>query len=496
MVSGRCSASFHPDCHSRLPTGKRQPRLLMPYARILRSSALMGGASGISLLAALIRNKLIAVLLGPAGLGLFGILSQYAGMMSQLFGFGTNSTAVRHVAEGGMEHQKQRESEVRDFTWKISAISLIGSGALAWPACHWSFGSNENLQLFVIASLSAPLLIIAGAWTAVMQARKQIGDIAKIQAISAILGIAVSAPLVWSYGAVGAALSIVVFAGLPSLIVYLMRRTPAKSVGSSDMGSSQLLRLGVAMLGIIAVTQLALYATRVIIIRSVGPEHAGFYQAALASAGSIPNFIFVAMGVDYYPRITAARDDDEVLGLTNMQIQAGIMMALPLFVGLILFGRQMLTLLYSADFEPAEGIQGWMIWGVSCRLVSWPIGYWLMAKASPKEIFLVEGIGALLGPLLTLLLLPEFGFAGVGIAYFAQAALYGVLVLWFMYHRTARLISLFSAVAAVIAMAVLGVAQWLVLSETDTAGRVAVFAFVCLAAMAAYLKVGSGDRND
>ena len=468
----------------------------MSFARILRSSALMGGASGVTLLSALIRNKLIAILLGPAGLGVFGILSQYAGMMSQIFGLGAGSTVVRHVADADVEHRLQRESEVRSFTWKISAIGAIVAAALALPACYWSFDGPENLHLMTIAGLAAPLLIVAGAWSAVMQARKQIGDLAKVQVISAIIGIIVSAPLVWFFGAIGAATSIVVVAGLPSLVIYLMRRSPANCGPASDDGTRKLLRLGVAMLGMIAVTQLSLYATRILIVSYAGVEHAGYYQAALATAGSIPNFIFVAMGVDYFPRVAAARDEDEILGLTNGQIQAGILMALPLFAGLILFGRQLLTLLYSADFAPAENVQGWMIWGVACRLVSWPIGYWLMAKASAKEIFVIEGAGAAMAPLLTLALLPQFGFSAVGIAYFSQAVLYGALVLWFMYYKTGRVISSVSAVAAVVALTFLGVAQWLVLGGAATPARLAFFVFVSAATLVTYFKISTDKPHD
>ena len=468
----------------------------MFFARILRSSALMGGASGVSLIAALIRNKLIATLLGPAGLGVFGILSQYAGMMSQVCGLGSSNTAVRHVADADEEQRQKRESEVRSFTWKLSIIGAIAAAGLALPACYWSFDGAQNLHLMAIAGLAAPLLIVAGSWSAVMQARKQIGELAKVQVISAAAGIVVSAPLVWFFGAIGAALSIVVVAGVPPLVISLMRHAPAICAPVSDDGPRRLLRVGLAMLGMIVVTQLSLYATRVLITGYAGVEHAGYYQAALATAGSIPNFIFVAMGVDYFPRVAAARDKDEILRLTNGQIQAGVMMALPLFAGLVLFGRQLLTLLYSADFTPAEDVQGWMIWGVACRLVSWPIGYWLMAKASASEIFVIEGAGALLAPLLTLALLPQFGFSAVGIAYFSQAVLYGALVLWFMYHKTGRAISSGSAFIAVVALAVLGAAQWLVVAGATTAARLALFVFVGIAAFAAYFTVIMGKSDD
>jgi hypothetical protein len=119
-----------------------------------------------------------------------------------------------------------------------------------------------------------------------------------------------------------------------------------------------------------------------------------------------------------------------------------------------------------------------------------------MAKASAKEIFVIEGAGAAMAPLLTLALLPQFGFSAVGIAYFSQAVLYGALVLWFMYHKTGRVISLVSAVAAVVALAALGAAQWLVLVGATTAARLALFVFVGVATFAAYFKVSMDKSND
>jgi len=49
------------------------------YRRILKSSSIIGGASVINIVIGLVRTKIIAVLLGPAGIGL---VSLYSGLMS------------------------------------------------------------------------------------------------------------------------------------------------------------------------------------------------------------------------------------------------------------------------------------------------------------------------------------------------------------------------------------------------------------------------------
>jgi PST family polysaccharide transporter len=314
-------------------------------------------------------------------------------------------------------------------------------------------------------------MITSLAWVAVLQGRGQAKEIARAQIQSGGLSLLLSVGLVYCFGITGVIASLVLVPALSCVMLYARDLQPARQVEQQDGIQGILLKAGLALVGSIAVTQLALHATRIIIVQSAGLDRVGYYQAALGIAGNIPAFIFTAMAVDYYPRIASASDQEEVLLLTNRQIQAGALLATPIFAGLILWGGPLLHLLYSAEFRPAEGIQGWMIWGVACRLVSWPIGYWLLAKAPAREIFIIESAGALTGPILTFFSLRLFGFSGVGVAYLAQAMLYGIMVLCVMRRKTGQGISSASKKAAGLAFVALGLAQLLVLMEAPAAAR-------------------------
>jgi hypothetical protein len=133
-----------------------------------------------------------------------------------------------------------------------------------------------------------------------------------------------------------------------------------------------------------------------------------------------------------------------------------------------------------------------MIWGVACRLVSWPIGYWLLAKAPAREIFIIEGASALTGPLLTFFGLRLFGFAGVGVAQLVQAMLYGILVLWVMRRKTGQAISAASKQAAGAAFIALGAAQLLVLMEAPAAAKVLLLAGISTVAGVIYYRKSVG----
>jgi len=62
------------------------------YRQILRSSSIIGGASVINIAVGLLRVKVAAVLLGPAGVGLIGLLSNLAGTASAIAGLGVGRT--------------------------------------------------------------------------------------------------------------------------------------------------------------------------------------------------------------------------------------------------------------------------------------------------------------------------------------------------------------------------------------------------------------------
>ncbi|MCB1507177.1 MAG: O-antigen translocase, partial [Hyphomicrobiaceae bacterium] len=69
------------------------------YRTILRSSSIMGGASVINVLIGLLRMKLVAVLLGPAGIGLIGLLQNLMQAASGVAAMGLGTVGVRQIAE-------------------------------------------------------------------------------------------------------------------------------------------------------------------------------------------------------------------------------------------------------------------------------------------------------------------------------------------------------------------------------------------------------------
>ena len=68
------------------------------YGQILRSSSIIGGANALNYVVRLIRIKVVAVLLGPTGVGLIGLYQSVISLLGTATGFGIKSSGVREVA--------------------------------------------------------------------------------------------------------------------------------------------------------------------------------------------------------------------------------------------------------------------------------------------------------------------------------------------------------------------------------------------------------------
>ena len=68
-----------------------------PILRSSSSSSIIGGANALNYLVGLVRIKVVAVLLGPAGVGLISLYTSAMALLGTASGLGLGSSGVREV---------------------------------------------------------------------------------------------------------------------------------------------------------------------------------------------------------------------------------------------------------------------------------------------------------------------------------------------------------------------------------------------------------------
>ena len=403
----------------------------MSFARILRSSALMGGAQVVVLAAAFVRAKAIAMILGASGVGLIGIFNAFSGNVASFAGWGLGTSGVRLIAGAPDEQKPAKIAAVRRMGWALSLLGLALALLLFWPVGIATFATSQYAVEMAIVACAVPCIIASTAWSAVLQASGKITSLAKVQIAGALTGLLLGLPAIFLWGSIGIALSILLAAAVPAFVLRRASQAECEvSAGISPESAdlSRLVKLGGAIMLVGWLGQLSAYLVRLAIVRQEGLEAAGYYQAAFAISGSLPSFVFAAMGADFFPRVAAAQDEEEARQITEKQIKAGLLLGAPLIMALLTLGKLSLRLLYANGFDAAIPLLTWMTWGVFLRLITWPIGFWLLARGSSGLVVWLEALGAFVATLLPVLLLPRFGLVSASAAFAIAAVAYGVAV--------------------------------------------------------------------
>ena len=169
------------------------------YRDILRSSSIIGGASVINIIIGIVKVKVLAVLLGPAGVGLMGLYQNIMGMGATLAGCGIGSSGVRQLAASAGEASTL--AIVRRTLWLSNLILGLAGMAVLWslrePVALWVFGDTAHASEVGWLGLGVLLTLIAGSQTALLQGLRRIGDLARVSIISAFSGAALGILLVY-----------------------------------------------------------------------------------------------------------------------------------------------------------------------------------------------------------------------------------------------------------------------------------------------------------
>jgi enterobacterial common antigen flippase len=122
-----------------------------------------------------------------------------------------------------------------------------------------------------------------------------------------------------------------------------------------------------------------------------------------------------------YPRLAAVSDDDIACNrLVNEQAQVSLLMAVCGVTATLTFSPLVTGIFYSPEFYGAVEILRWLCLGMTLRILSWPLGFLLLAKGAQKAFFSSELVWTIVYLALSWACISYFGLTGAGIAFFVS----------------------------------------------------------------------------
>lgn len=424
------------------------------YRTILKSSSIIGGASVINILVGLVRIKVVAVLLGPAGVGLVGLLQNLVTTASGIAALGFGNVGTRQIAEAaGREDQAGIAAARRALFWGTLGLAILGA-TLFWLlrdmlAAQVLDDPTMSTEVGWLA-LGVALTVAAGSQSALLNGLRRIGDIARVSIVSALLSTAAGIGAVMLWGNQGI-LAFVIAGPLASFLTghFYVARLPRITVPRTPLPElaaqwKTLARLGAAFMVAGLVTTLGQLAVRTLVQRELGAEALGHFHAAWTISMTYIGFVLTAMGTDYYPRLTAAIHDHEAANrLVNEQTEVALLLAGPVFLVMLTLAPWVIELLYSSQFDDAVTVLRWQILGDILKVASWPMGFIILAAGDGRTFMLTESLATAVFVGLTWVGLPLVGLEATGIAFLGMYVVLLPVVYWLAWRRTAFKFNMF-----------------------------------------------------
>src|SRR3989475_397833 len=307
------------------------------HGQILKSSALMGGSTVATIAGNVVRGKAMALLIGPAGVGLVGLHTSILNLTHSVAGMGINQSGVRQIAEAAGSENTQRIARTAGVLRRTSMLLGVLGAVLLVVFCRqvslWTFGSKEFAAPVALLSLAVLFSSISDGQAALIQGMRRITDLARIGVLAVLFGTGITLSLIYVFRERGVVPSLVSAAAITLVTSWWYRRKiriPAVSLTVPEIReeAGALLKLGSVFMASAVLTTGAAYTIRILVRNNIGLEAAGLYQSACGLGGLYVGFILQAMGSGFYPRLTAdANDDAESKRLVNEQVRSGLWFA-------------------------------------------------------------------------------------------------------------------------------------------------------------------------
>lgn len=408
------------------------------HREMLKSTGIIAGASFISLGIRMVRVKVFAILLGPAGVGIEGLYDSIISLARTIFGLGLSNSGVRQVAESRGQNDPVRIAittvTLRRLSLFLGILGTLAVAGLAVPISRMTFGTPDYSLSVVVVSLAVLFGIVNQGQAALIQGCRRLGDLSRIQVYGALRSAVISIPFIWIWGQAGIPASLVALAGVSLLTSWWYARrihvepihVPWRAMRSEVR---QLAAWGAVFLATAAITTASLYFSRIIVGRNFDLAGVGIFNAASTISTVYIGFVISAMGTEFYPRLTGLSNDPAAIThLIASQTTISLLLAVPGILATVVLAPILVPFLYSSAFLDVPQILDWQMFGVLFRVAYWPLGIALAARGL-KVAFLVSDLATNAGlVLLIYFAAPHLGLPGLGAASSLSALFYLILV--------------------------------------------------------------------
>lgn len=368
--------------------------------RLLRSTALLGAGSAATVVAAIVRSKVLAALLGPEGTGVIAQLSTLTAVLVPLatLGMGNGVTAMTAdaLARGNAFLARRIHTTSLTLTGLVGiALALLAALASPWLA-DAIYHDRGWTWVVLVGAATVPLSAIASLRVSLLQGHQAVKAMAGLTAIVAAAGMVAIVPLTWLFGMRGAVAHLLV---VPAVYVWVsgwlverharvpaeepppaVGERPARTVLIDRALLRPLVRYGSSALLVGFSSTLTVLILRSILVSKLGLGENGIYQVCIGISGLYMPLILGSITAIVWPQIAAQKRDEDTTATMRQATRLAFLLMTGA-AGAMLAGAPLwIPMFYSKKFLPALDLLPIQFLGDYFRTVAWMCSVWLVPK--------------------------------------------------------------------------------------------------------------------
>jgi antigen flippase len=394
-----------------------------------------------------LRTKVIALVLGPSGVGVVSVIDQFVQLMLQLSALAIPFAAIKVLSKAHSESTETFRATYAGLLRLLLILGSIGAGlgiGLIALRPSWASGSlAAHAPLVAIGLLALPAMILHGFFRNVPAAALRpitsaVWDVATAAIMTAfvIAGIMLFSVLGYFVGALVGCVLVSL-----SYYLYLAHRF-GLSIAGRPISVRGLLRDNPSLVDLSLasyvgsfVTPLALLVVRAMVLENFGVATAGLLQAAIGISLAINLVLNPLNGLVLTPLVnrmiaqtTKHREAEE---FQKRLLFAIAIIALPP----ILYPDLVVIVLYSHEFVEAAHAVPWFVLSQAMIQIGGVYNVLMIGLDRLWGYAVVMVVGTAVNVALAIILVPPLGLLGAGIAAFASASLLALGTFGYLHAR-------------------------------------------------------------
>lgn len=437
---------------------------------ILKVSGLFGSLQVVNILTSLIRQKVVAAVIGPVGVGLFGIFFNALTTLALIFRLGLREAGVKEIVSGRHSVGVVISILRRWGVW-LGLAGCLATVLLSRWFSELAFGTPERQWQFALLGVAVATTVFASSEEAVFQGLRRFKTLAKCSLIGSVSGLVISIPMFFLMGESSVVPSLVAYSGAVLIALLWNARRGDQPRPESPVGLSQtvaigkgLMKLGFFLTVASVVSSLSATVFLSYLSRTHSIEISGFYSAGFSIVNGYIGMVFTAISMEYFPRLSSiihSRRRTEMF--VSHQIYIVMLVLTALLTLFIPFASLAVELLFTAKFLPVSAFVIASMAGTVLRGLGWSLGYVIVAKGDGRLFMFTEILSCITAVLLNIAGFRLGGWVGLGIAYCLWYLLYSILV-GVIYRRRYRLHFLPRTILLVVGSTLyVAIASWMAL---------------------------------